>query len=189
MQIIGYKRVSSFEQNTDRQLDGIKLDKVFEDKASGGSADRPELTRMLDHAREGDVIMVHSIDRLARNLSDLLELLKDFKTNGITIKFVKEGLEFTSDDNPFQQLQMQIIGAVSEFERSMIKARQREGIEKAKADGRYRGGKKSLDREKVLNLIAEGVGPAKIAKQLNVARSSVYRIIKEDQATTTPMPG
>ncbi len=181
MSVVGYKRVSSFEQNTGRQLDDIECDAVYEDKISGGSTNRPQLDELRRYVRKGDTVVVHSIDRLARNLQDLLSLIDEFTKNGVELKFIKEQLTFTGEENPFQKLQMQIIGAVSEFERNMIRSRQQEGIERAKAKGVYKGGKKKIDRNAVLKLKAEGIGPAKIAKELGVARSSVYRVLEEPQ--------
>jgi len=182
MSVVGYKRVSSFEQNTARQLDGIKCEAVYEDRISGGSTNRPKLDELRRYVRKGDTVVVHSIDRLARNLQDLLSLIDEFTKAGVELKFIKEQLTFTGEDSPFQKLQMQIIGAVSEFERNMIRSRQQEGIERAKAKGVYKGGKKQIDREAVMKLKSEGVGPANIAKQLGVARSSVYRVLEESQS-------
>lgn len=182
MSVVGYKRVSSFEQNTARQLEGVECTRVYEDKVSGGTTNRPQLDELRRYVRRGDTIVVHSIDRLARNLQDLLSLIDEFTKEGVELRFIKEQLTFTGEDNPFQKLQMQIIGAVSEFERNMIRSRQQEGIERAKAKGIYKGGKKQIDRDSVLKLKSEGTGPSQIAKQLGVARSSVYRVLEEDQA-------
>ena len=184
MSIVGYKRVSTFDQNTARQLVGIECNTIYEDKISGGSTNRPQLDEMRRYVRKGDTIVVHSIDRLARNLQDLLSLIDEFTKQGVELKFIKEQLNFTGEDNPFQKLQMQIIGAVSEFERNMIRSRQQEGIERAKAKGVYKGGKKTLDRDSILKLKAEGIGSSQIAKQLNVARSSVYRVLEEEKIVT-----
>ena len=112
---IGYVRVSTTDQKTDRQLEGVALDKVFEDKASAADTARPQLLLCLDYVREGDTLYVHSIDRLARNLQDLLRLLGQFTGKGVTVSFHKERLTFSGQDDPFQRLQLQIIGAVAEF--------------------------------------------------------------------------
>ncbi|WP_420548186.1 recombinase family protein [Curvivirga sp.] len=177
---VGYIRVSSVDQNTGRQLEGIALDRVFEDKVSGGTKNRPELLALQDYVRDGDTVHVHSIDRLARNLEDLLGLIRGFLDQGVNVNFLKENLTFNGEDNPFQQLQLQIIGAVAQFEREMIKERQREGIAKAKKEGKYKGRKTSIDKEQVIQLKNEGITPTNIAKQLRIARSSVYRMLKED---------
>lgn len=175
---IGYIRVSSVDQKLTRQLDGLSLDKTFIDTVSAGSMARPGLTSLREYIREGDVVHVHSIDRLARNLADLLAILEDFISNGISLKFHKEGLTFSGENNPFQRLQVQIIGAVAEFERSMIRERQREGIIKAKQDpNKYRGRKPTINTDLVYELSSSGLSPTNIAKQLGIARSSVYRVL------------
>ena len=175
---VGYVRVSSLDQNVERQLDGVPVEKTFTDKASGGSTDRPALTAMLDYVREGDTIHVHSIDRLARDLLDLESLLKQLTAKGVAVQFHKERLTFTGDENPFQTLQLQMIGAVAQFERAMIRERQKEGIEKAKAKGVYKGRKPSIDPDEVRTLRDSGNSPTAIAKQLGIARSSVYRMLE-----------
>ena len=138
-QRVGYLRVSTADQNTDRQLDGIPLDKVFTDHASGKDTKRPELARALDYVREGDSLVVHSMDRLARNLEDLRRVVRELTAKGVRVEFVKEGLTFTGEDSPMNNLLLSLLGAVAEFERSMILERQREGIAIAKAAGKYKG--------------------------------------------------
>lgn len=109
-QRIGYIRVSSFDQNPNRQLDGIVTDRAFIDKASGKSIDRPQLEEMLRFAREGDIIIVHSMDRLARNLDDLRTLVRNLTSKGIDIQFCKEQLTFTNNDSPMSQLLLSVMG-------------------------------------------------------------------------------
>jgi DNA invertase Pin-like site-specific DNA recombinase len=171
---VGYIRVSTIDQNTDRQLDGVTVGKTFTDKASGGTRKRPGLEALMDYVREGDTVHVHSIDRLARDLGDLLALLQHFRGQGVNVHFHKERLTFTGEANPFQDLQLQVIGAVAQFERAIIRERQREGIAKAKAKGIYRGRKPSIDAGKVKALRDQGMTPSAIAKDLGIARSSVY---------------
>lgn len=171
-------RASSADQNTERQLDGLTLDKVFTDKASGSNTDRPQLQSMLEYAREGDCIVVHSIDRLARSLADLLSLVQELNAKGIHVQFIKEQLLFTGDNNPTQHLMLSMMGAVAQFERAMIKERQREGIAKAKAKGVYTGRTKSVDNEAIRSLIASGVSYRKTAEQLGVSLSTVQRAMK-----------
>lgn len=177
-----YIRVSTVEQNTERQLSGcgITFDKVFEDKSSGGSTNRPELLRMMEYAREGDTIHVHSIDRLARSLDDLRKLVTDWNNNGITVRFHKEGLNFTAGDNtPIAELMLNMLGAVAQFERFIIRERQAEEIAKAKAKGKYKGRKTDAERnEKILQLRAAGIPIRKIAKQLGCNPSTVQRAIQ-----------
>src|SRR4051794_27595454 len=128
-QRVGYIRVSTVEQNTDRQLDGVHLDRTFTDKCSGKDTQRPELTAMLEFVREGDVVVVHSMDRMARNLDDLRKLVSTLTGRGIKVEFIKESLTFTPDkESPMAKLLLSMLGAVAEFERAQIKERQREGI-------------------------------------------------------------
>jgi DNA invertase Pin-like site-specific DNA recombinase len=126
-QRIGYQRVSTVDQNTARQLDGVELDKVFTDRASGRDIKRPELARALDYVRDGDTLVVHSMDRLARNLEDLRRMVRELTSSGVKVEFVKESLTFAGDDSPMNTLLLSMLGAVAEFERSMILERQREG--------------------------------------------------------------
>ncbi len=123
-QRIGYIRVSSVQQNTDRQLADIPLDKVFEDKVSGKDTNRPQLKACLGHLREGDTLHVHSIDRLARNLLDLQKLISELVAKGVTVVFHKENMTFSNDTNPMRALMLQMLGAFAEFESAMIKERQ-----------------------------------------------------------------
>ncbi|PWL19808.1 MAG: transposase [Candidatus Aquiluna sp. XM-24bin5] len=176
---IGYRRVSSEEQNLDRQeLAGC--DKVFEEKASAGrGSSRPQLDALLEFAREGDEVVVHSIDRLARDLRDLQALLEALNTKGVSVSFLSERLMFSaSQDDPFSQLQLQLLGAFSQFERSIIRKRQAEGIAKAKAKGVYRGRQPSIDPEQVKQLKRSGLGATAIAQQLGIGRASVYRLLE-----------
>src|SRR5690349_15470132 len=106
--IIGYIRVSSYDQNIDRQLENIKLDKVFIDKASGKDTQRPELKAMINYAREGDLIIVHSMDRLARNLDDLRRLVNELTQKEVQIQFIKEKLTFTGEDSPMSILLLSV---------------------------------------------------------------------------------
>ncbi len=131
-QKIGYKRVSTIDQNTARQLDGVPLDKLFEDKASGKDTNRPELQAALGYCREGDTLVVHSMDRLARSLVDLRGMVTKLTERGVAVEFVKENLRFNGDDSPMAILLLSLLGAVAEFERSLILERQREGIALAK---------------------------------------------------------
>jgi DNA invertase Pin-like site-specific DNA recombinase len=176
-QRIGYQRVSTVDQKTDRQLDGVELDKVFTDKASGKDANRPELVRAVDYAREGDTLVVHSMDRLARNLEDLRRIVRELTGQGVKVEFVKESLTFTGEDSAMNTLLLSMLGAVAEFERSMILERQREGIAIAKAAGKYRGRKASLTGAQVHELRARLAGRESVtslAKEFGVSRQTVY---------------
>lgn len=184
-QIIGYRRVSTLEQSTDRQLDGVDLDVVFEDKISGKSMERPELLAMIKHARQGDTVVVHSMDRLARNLIDLKSIVSDLVAKGAQVRFVTENLTFSGKADPLAELMLNLMGSFAEFERSLIKSRQREGIAIAKAAGAYagRGGRpKSISADEVATIKARAAAGEKksvIAADLKISRESVYKYLKE----------
>lgn len=176
-QNVGYVRVSTVDQKTARQLEGAALDKVFEDKASGKDTDRPQLAACLSHIREGDTLHVHSMDRLCRNLDDLRRIVKNLTGRGVAVKFHKENLTFTGEDSPMSNLLLSMLGAVAEFERSIILERQREGIAIAKNAGRYKGRKPSLTKDRVLELqrrAASGEKKAVLAREFGVSRETVY---------------
>lgn len=178
---IGYIRVSSEEQNTIRQLDDLTLDKVFTDKCTGHSTNRPQLTLMLDFVREGDTIIVHSLDRLARNLDDLRKLVNQLTTRKVKVSFIKENLTFTGEDSSMSKLLLSIMGAFAEFERALIKERQAEGIAIAKKAGKYRGRSKCLTEEQVAEmkrLVADRYKKTDIAKQFDISRDTLYRYLK-----------
>lgn len=180
---LGYIRVSTVVQNTARQLDGIELDKVFEDKVSGKSTNRPALAALLDYARDGDIIFVHSLDRLARNLDDLRKIVNQVTAEGIEIRFVKENLTFKQDTNALSQLLLSVMGAFAEFERNLILERQREGIEIARRAGKYEGRKPKLNKnmaDKITGLVQAGVPIMHLAKEFNLSRTTIYKVIKDD---------
>lgn len=179
---IGYIRVSSTLQNHQRQLEGIKLDKKFVDQASGKDTNRPQLKAMLDYVRDGDTVIVHSMDRLARNLDDLRKLVTQLTNQQIRVKFLKEDLTFTGGDSPMSTLLLSVMGAFAEFERSLIKERQMEGIALAKKQNLYKGRKKTLNAEQQANLLQaakNGVSKTEIAKAFGINRSTVYAYIKQ----------
>ncbi|MES2978032.1 MAG: recombinase family protein [Pseudomonadota bacterium] len=183
---VGYVRVSSLLQNTARQLDGIQLDKVFEDRASGKDTERPQLEACLGHVREGDTLHVHSMDRLARNVDDLRRMVKALTGRGVAVEFHKEGLTFTGEDSPMANLLLSMLGAVAEFERSLILERQREGIAMAKAAGVYKGRKHSLSAERATELrlrAATGESKSGLAKEFGVSRDTIYAYLS---ASTLP---
>ena len=172
---LGDRRVSTLEQSLDRQDLG-ECERVFEEKESAGSANRPALQDMLSFVRSGDEVVVHSIDRLARNLIDLQSIIQELNDKGVTIRFLSESLSFSADEGcAFQTLQLQMLGAFSQFERTMIRKRQAEGIAKAKRRGVYAQRKKSVNPDKVRQLFQDGMSKATIAKHLNISRMSVYR--------------
>lgn len=177
---IGYIRVSSITQNTVRQLDGLELDKTFTDKCSGSTTTRPQLDAMKEFAREGDAVFVHDISRLARNIADLIDLIKFFNDKGVAVHFVKEHLAFSADSsNPMNNLMLNLLGSVYQFEREMILERQREGIAKAKEAGKYKGGRNTIDRDSVAECLNSGLSIRKTATKLGIAPASVQRIKNE----------
>lgn len=178
MAVVGYRRVSTIDQTLDRQDLG-EVEKVFEEKLSAASAsDRPALQEMLGWVREGDMVVVHSIDRLARNLQDLLSIVSQLNAKGVSIRFIKDNLTFPPEGTDgASKLYLSILGAVAEFERSIIKQRQREGIEKAKAKGVYKGRKPTIDRERIVALRQEGMSTYQIAEALGISRMSVHRAL------------
>lgn len=175
---IGYIRVSSVDQNTARQLDGVKLDQTFTDRVSGSTVDRPELAQVLRSVRRGDTLHIHSIDRLARSLSDLLALVKEMTEKGVAVKFHKENLLFAGEASPMQELMLSLLGSVAQFERSMIRERQREGIAKAKEAGKYKGRSKAADDAAIIEAIESGMSYRKAAEHLGVSLSTVQRAMK-----------
>lgn len=180
-QRIGYKRVSTNDQNCARQLDGINLDKCFEDKASGKDTCRPQLQAALTYCREADTLFIHSMDRLARSLSDLLAIVRDLTRRGVAVEFVKENLRFTGDDSPIAMLLLSVMGAVAEFERSIILERQREGIALAKAAGKYKGRSKSLNAAQIQEIrrrAGDGERKAALAKEFGVCRETLYSYLR-----------
>lgn len=177
MEIVGYRRTSTDQQNLARQ--DFPCDRMFEEAASAGTRDRPALKAMIDYVREKDEIRVWSIDRLCRDLRDLQDVIQTVNAKGVSITFLSEGLTFSGNsDDPFAKLQLQMMGAFAEFERSIIKKRQAEGIAKAKERGVYTGRKPTIDVTEIKRLKDEGLGATAISKRLKIARASVYRVMQ-----------
>lgn len=182
-QRIGYIRVSSFDQNPEGQLEHVQVDRLFTDKASGKDTQRPQLEALLAFVRDGDTVVVHSMDRLARNLDDLRKIVQDLTKRGIQIEFVKEHLTFTGEDSPMANLMLSVMGAFAEFERALIRERQREGIALAKQRGVYRGRKKSLLPEQVTQLRQRanaGEKKSDLAREYGISRETVYQYLRGD---------
>jgi len=157
------------------------VDKVFTDKASGKDTQRPELDALLSFVRDGDTVVVHSMDRLARNLDDLRRLVQKLTKCGVRIEFVKESLTFTGEDSPMANLMLSVMGAFAEFERALIRERQREGIALAKQRGAYRGRKKSFSEPQIVELkhrIADGEQKATVARDYGISRETLYQYLK-----------
>lgn len=148
-QRVGYIRVSSVDQNPDRQLEGVDVERVFTDRASGRDVVRPQLEALVGFVRAGDTVVVHSLDPLARNLDDLRRLVSDLTARGVSVHFVHEQLSFTGDDSPMANLLPSVMGAFAEFERALIRERQREGIALARQRGAYRGRRRSLTDDQI----------------------------------------
>lgn len=190
-QLVGYIRVSTLDQSTSRQeeqLQGFNLDTVFTDMASGKDTDRPQLQLALKHCRKGDTLIVHSMDRLARNLDDLRAIVKQLTDAGVAVQFVKEAMTFTGEDSPMSKLMLSVMGAFAEFERSLIRERQREGIAVAKTKGVYAGRKPSLDADKVAELIAKDKANshknrAGLAREFGISRETLYQYLRTGEAT------
>lgn len=178
---IGYVRVSSLDQNPERQLEHVRVDKVFIDKASGKDTQRPQLDALLTFVREGDTLVVHSMDRLARNLDDLRRLVQCLTQRGVCIEFVKEHLTFTGEDSPMANLMLSVMGAFAEFERALLRERQREGIALAKRRGAYRGRKKALAPEQMAELrcrAAAGEKKTQLSREFNISRETLYQYLR-----------
>lgn len=179
---VGYIRVSTFDQNTDRQLDNLKLDKKYIDKASGKDSNRPQLDALLDYVRDGDTVIVHSMDRLARNLDDLRKIVFNLTSQNIKVEFIKESLTFTGEDSPMSTLLLSVMGAFAEFERSLIRERQMEGIAVAKSKGLYKGRKPKLtdgQQTELFQRIANGESKSTIARDMEISRETLYKYIRK----------
>lgn len=186
--LVGYARVSSIAQNLDRQLARLRsenVEKLFMDKASGKDTGRPEFQTMMDYLRDGDVLLICSMDRLARNLFDLLDVTKQLQDKGVTIRFLKENIELlpTGETSAINKLLLAMMGAIAEFERLLTRERQREGIALAKARGAYLG-RKPLNPETIAEAkrqVALGIPKSKVARDLKISRTSLYRYLGDNE--------
>jgi DNA invertase Pin-like site-specific DNA recombinase len=188
-QRIGYIRVSTLDQHTERQLEGIEVDQTFTDKASGKDTKRPQLDQLMGFVRSGDTVFVHSMDRLARNLDDLRRIVQTLTGKGVRIEFVKEHLTFTGEDSPMANLMLSVMGAFAEFERALIKERQREGIAQAKKRGVFKGRKKSLSQAEVGQLrqqITAGMSKSRVAREFGISRQTLYQYLRGVEDTSKP---
>ncbi len=179
-QVVGYSRVSSQGQTTIRQLVGVELDRTFTDIMTGSIKTRPQLEECLKYVREGDTLVVDSIDRLARNLRNLQEILDDLLQKGVSVRFIKENLLFTSKKDAMATLMLQMMGAFAEFERTMIRSRQKEGIEIALCSGKKLGRPPALNgkhKKQAKELKEQGMSIRKIAQTMSVSRSSIYKLL------------
>lgn len=176
----GYARVSTDDQDLTIQREALKAagcDIVREEKASGKSTEgREQLQILLDFIREGDTLVVTKLDRLARSTIDMLTLITDLGNRGV--KFVSLAEPWANTDTPAARLMLTVMSGVAEFERGRIKERQREGIERAKADGAFKGGKRRYDPETIRHKHAAGMGPAAIARELGCNEATVFRALR-----------
>lgn len=184
--IVGYIRVSTLDQNADRQHVALKeagVEKIYEDHISGANTDRAQFQAMMQFLREGDELVVLSLDRLARNLRDLLDTVETLGKRGVSVRFLKENLLFDARSNadPTSKLMLSMVGAFAEFERSMIRARQAEGIVLAKARGAYMGRPRSVTDEQIAQLkaaLAQEVPLTKAARKIGISRTTAYRYLR-----------
>lgn len=177
-QVVGYVRVSSLDQNPARQVETLAgCDRLFTDKVSGKNTERPALTELLAFVRDGDTVRCASLDRLARNMRDMLALVETLTDKGVTVEFVKESLTFNGRDSAMSKMLLGIFASISEWERATIRERQREGIAIAKAAGKYRGRKPALTPEHIAQArerVEAGIPKAKVARDLGVSRQTLY---------------
>lgn len=187
---IGYKRVSTADQTTARQLVDVTLDRVYEDHASGATKDRPELIRCLDALRKGDTLHVHAVDRLSRSMRDLIDIVEQVLKAEASIIIYSPRLEFsTNENNHFQTFQLQLFASIAQLERAMSRERQREGIAQARIKGTKSGkpfGKQPLDtnlKPKAIAMFQDGINISHIAKGLGISRGSVYNLLQGQTKT------
>lgn len=181
--IVGYVRVSSITQNESRQLITMEkhnVEKLFIDKVSGKDTNRPQLNSMLDFIREGDTVVIHSFDRLARNTKDLLTIVEDLNNRGINLLCEKDNID---TNTPNGKLMLTMLGAIAEFERQLMLERQREGIALAKAEGKYKG-RKTIEKPKNWDEVYNKwkhreITAIKAMQELGLKKSTFYKILKQ----------
>ncbi len=181
--IFNYIRVSTVQQNTERQLVDVACDREYIEKVSGKDTNRPQLQAMLQNVRPGDFVNVHELSRLARNTKDLLNIVDQIINVDATIQFYKENLIFDGarKDDPFQKLMLTMLGAISTFERDLMLERQREGIAIAKSKGKYKGRKSNFTVEQVDKIkkdFTETKNKAELARKWKISRGYLYELVK-----------
>ena len=185
---VAYVRVSTAEQNEERQVQALKpyeIDKWFTEKISGKNTERPQLKEMLNYVREGDTVLVHDWSRLSRSASDLLGLIEKLSKKNVKLISIKENFDTST---PTGKLMLGLIASINQFERENLLERQREGIAIAKQQGKYTGRKPNKYDEKQLEEIMTGIASktmtvTEASKQLNVTRATVYNILKRHEKT------
>lgn len=183
---VAYRRVSSLDQSLERQLvDHDDIEKVFEEKVSGASRNRPALDEMITFVRTGDTVVVHSLDRLGRDIRDLLNIVNELNAKGVAVEFASERLRFgDNEDDSLEKLQLHMLAAFAQWERSTARRRQAEGIARTKQlhPERYRGRPAKIDPTAVQELMNQGLGATAVAAKLGIGRATVYRLISSDGA-------
>ncbi|HCT0247667.1 recombinase family protein [Salmonella enterica] len=184
MRLFGYARVSTSQQSLNIQIQalkdaGVKENRIFTDKASGSSVERPGLDLLRMKVEEGDAILVKKLDRLGRDTADMIQLIKEFDAQGVAVRFIDDGI---CTDGEMGQMVVTILSAVAQAERRRILERTNEGRQEAKLKGIRFGRRRTIDRNSVLALHQRGTGATAIARQLGVARSTVYKILEEVKA-------
>ena len=182
MRLFGYARVSTSRQALDSQLRvlqeaGVKRHRIFTDQVSGRSLDRPGLNTLQLKVENGDVILVRKLDRLGRDTADMIRLIQEFDQNGVAVRFLDDGI---STEGTMGRMVVTILSAVAQAERERIMERTNEGRLEAKANGVRMGRKPCIDRDHVLKLHRENLGATEISRQLQIARSTVYKILSDD---------
>ena len=185
MRLFGYARVSTSQQSLDLQVkalrnEGVRANRIFTDKISGGHLNREGLQMLRLKVEEGDVILVKKLDRLGRDTADMIQLIKEFDDMGVAIRFLDDGI---STEGTMGKMVVTILSAVAQAERQRILERTNEGRLEAKAKGIKFGRKPSVDKEKVRTLRSQGVGATEIARQLNIGRSTVYKVLELNQTS------
>lgn len=180
-----YKRVSTNEQNLDRQLNGLVFDREFVEKISAKNTDRPELKSLLSILREKDEVHVHELSRLARNTKDLLSIVEQILESGSSVSFHKENLHFLAGEKrpPVQDLMLSLLGSIAQFERDLLLERQREGIALAKQRGVYKGRRSRFNKKDLLNIkseFKEENNKSKLARKWGISRAYLYKLARSD---------
>ncbi len=182
MRHFGYARVSTSQQSLDSQVEaikaeGVKTSRIFTDKATGSHVNRAGLRLLRVKVEEGDVILVKKLDRLGRDTADMIQLIKEFDETGVAIRFLDDGI---STEGTMGKMVVTILSAVAQAERQRILERTNEGRIEAKEKGIKFGRKRTINREQVVAMKKAGVGPTNIARQMNIGRSTVYKLLKEE---------
>lgn len=182
-QLVGYARVSTPDQNLDRQIARLQkagATEIYKEKISGASRERPQLEEMLRYLRKGDQLIVTSMDRLARSFLDLHTIVDDLVHRGVSVRFLRESQTYSSHSDPVAALMLGVLGSVAQFERAIMRERQAEGVERAKKRGAYKGRAKVLTDAQVAQArgwVADGVPKAEVARRLGIGRTTLYKYL------------